>query len=83
MKRIRIKWPKGEVTATLTDTPTAKQLVAALPASSRANTWGEEVYFSLPVSVKKEKDAVDVVPPVASTLAPAGSCPAWVWIGQK
>ena len=63
MTRIRIKWPKGEVTATLAETPSAKQLVAALPASSRANTWGEEVYFSLPVSVKKEKDAVDVVPP--------------------
>jgi uncharacterized protein len=63
MNRIRIKWPKGEVTAALADTPTAKQLIAALPASSRANTWGKEVYFSLPVSVKKEKSAVDVVPP--------------------
>jgi len=63
MSRIRIKWPKGEVTATLEDTPTAKQLIAALPARSRANTWGEEVYFSLPVSVKKEKNAVEVVPP--------------------
>ena len=63
MNRIRIKWPKGEVTATLSDTPTARKLAAALPASSRASTWGEEVYFSLPVSVRKEKDAVDVVPP--------------------
>jgi len=63
MSRIRIKWPKGEVTATLEDTPTAKQLIAALTARSRANTWGEEVYFSLPVSVKKEKNAVAVVPP--------------------
>jgi hypothetical protein len=63
MNRIRIKWPRGEVTAALADTPTAKQLVAALPASSRANTWGEEVYFSLPVSVKKETSAVEVVPP--------------------
>ena len=63
MNRIRIKWPKGEVTATLSNTPTAMKLVAALPASSRACTWGEEVYFSLPVGVRKEKDAVDVVPP--------------------
>ena len=63
MSRIRIKWPKGEVTATLEDTPTAKQVIASLPTRSRANTWGEEVYFSLPVSVKKEKNAVDVVPP--------------------
>lgn len=63
MSRIRIKWPRGEVTATLEDTPTAKQVVAALPARSRASTWGEEVYFPLPVSVKKEKNAVEVVPP--------------------
>jgi len=63
MTRIRIKWPRGELMATLDDTATARALVAALPASSRANTWGEEVYFSLPVSVKKEKNAVDVVPP--------------------
>jgi hypothetical protein len=63
MKRIRIKWPKGEVTAELDDTATARELVAALPARSRANTWGEEVYFTLPVSVKKEKNAREVVPP--------------------
>jgi len=61
--RIRIKWPRGEVVATLDDTPTARQIVAALPAKSRACTWGEEVYFALPVSVRKEKNAVDVVPP--------------------
>ncbi len=63
MTRIRIKWPKGEVTAQLDDTATARVLVAALPARSRANTWGEEVYFSLPVSVQKEKGAKEVVPP--------------------
>lgn len=63
MTRIRIKWPKGELTAELDDSVTARALVAALPATSRANTWGEEVYFSLPVSVKKEKTAVEVVPP--------------------
>jgi uncharacterized protein len=63
MNRIRIRWPRGDVTAVLDDTPTAKQVISALPAKSRANTWGEEVYFSLPVSAKKEKNAVDVVPP--------------------
>jgi len=63
MSRIRIKWPRGEVVATLDDTPTTRQVVAALPASSRANTWGEEVYFSLPVKAKKEGNATEVVPP--------------------
>ena len=63
MTRIRIKWPKGEVAAELDDTATVRELVAALPARSRANTWGEEVYFTIPVTVKKEKGAMDVVPP--------------------
>jgi uncharacterized protein len=63
VNRIRIKWPRGEVAATLSDTPTARQVMSALPAASRANTWGEEVYFALSVSAKKDKDAVDVVAP--------------------
>ncbi|MFI4979875.1 MAG: cyclophilin-like fold protein [Nevskiales bacterium] len=63
MQRIRISWPKGELTAVLADTPTARKLVAALPCSSRAQTWGEEVYFSLPVDAMLEADAVQVVDP--------------------
>ena len=61
--KIRVKWPKGELVANLADTPTAKALVAALPASSRANTWGEEVYFALKVDAKLEPDACEVVAP--------------------
>jgi len=63
MARIRIKWPKGELIAALDDTPTARAVLAALPVRARANTWGEEVYFSLPVSAAKERRAVQVVPP--------------------
>jgi hypothetical protein len=63
--RIRIKWPKGELFAQLEDTPTAKAVVAALPAQSRANTWGEEVYFSLAANVTLERDAREVVEPGA------------------
>jgi hypothetical protein len=63
--RIRIKWPKGELTAQLADTPAAKAVVAALPAKSRANTWGEEVYFTLAADVTLERDAREVVDPGA------------------
>ena len=63
MMRIRIHWANGEVTATLKDTPTAREVHAALPCTSRANTWGEEVYFSLPVTAELEPDAQEVVPP--------------------
>jgi hypothetical protein len=63
--RIRIKWPKGELTAQLADTPTARAVVATLPAKSRANTWGEEVYFTLAADVALERDAREVVDPGA------------------
>ncbi len=65
MTRIRIKWPKGELVAQLADTPTAKAVAGALPAQSRANTWGEEVYFTLAADVTLERDAREVVDPGA------------------
>jgi hypothetical protein len=60
--RIRISWPKGAVSATLNDTPTARALVAALPVKAKAQTWGEEVYFELPVKATLEGGAKQVVP---------------------
>jgi len=63
MARIRIAWKSGEVTAELNDTPTARALLAALPVEARANTWGEEVYFTLPVAAKLDPGAKQVVEP--------------------
>lgn len=63
MTRIRIKWPRGELVAQLADTPTATAVAAALPAAARANTWGEEVYFTLEADVRLEPDAREVVDP--------------------
>lgn len=61
--RIRILWPAGQATATLGTSPTVEALRAALPVSSTASTWGDEVYFETPVSVPREDDARQVVEP--------------------
>lgn len=61
--RIKITWPAGQAHAQLEDTPTARQLVAALPIEGRANTWGEEVYFDTGIDADLEPDARQVVDP--------------------
>lgn len=45
------------------DTPGTAALLDALPFESRANVWGEEVYFEAPFSLDLEPDARQVVEP--------------------
>jgi len=73
--RIRFDFGKVRLDAELLDTPTATAIAAALPLSCRALTWGEEVYFDIPVKVAREADARAVVTPklVAAINEPAGA----------
>ncbi|AJP02887.1 hypothetical protein TU94_16765 [Streptomyces cyaneogriseus subsp. noncyanogenus] len=66
--QIRISWPAGHLTATLDVTPTTQALRKALPLTSIARTWGEEVYFDTGVSVSRETDARQVVEPGTVTF---------------
>jgi len=59
-RRIRIRAGGVQVTAELNETRTAEAVWQALPIKGRANRWGEEIYFSIPVSLEEE-DAREVV----------------------
>jgi hypothetical protein len=61
MARIRFDFGALTLDAELLDTPTARAIEAALPVTSSVMTWGEEVYFDVPVDVAREADARAIV----------------------
>src|SRR5262249_6886321 len=72
MTRIRFEFDALTLDAELFATPTAQAIAAALPISSSALTWGEEVYFEVPVKAAREKDARAVVVPGEIAYWPDG-----------
>ncbi len=59
-KKIKIKAGNIEVIAELNETKTARSIWDALPITGCANLWGDEIYFSIPVSLESE-DAQELV----------------------
>lgn len=72
MARIRFDFGVLTLDAELLDTPTARAIAAALPITSSALTWGEEVYFEVPVEVAREKNARAIVTPGEVAFWPDG-----------
>ena len=56
MSEREISITAGQVTvsAALNDTDTASAIWDALPIEASANTWGDEIYFGIPVSAGEE-----------------------------
>ena len=58
--QVRITSGDVQAVAELNDTATARAIVAALPIQAAANTWGDEIYFGIPVDAALE-DGQEVV----------------------
>ncbi len=57
---IKIRVGEVELDAVLNDTDTATRVLDALPIQSGFNTWGDEIYFEIPVQAGPE-DARETV----------------------
>ncbi|MBM3133884.1 MAG: hypothetical protein FJZ89_01040 [Chloroflexi bacterium] len=57
MKRLVITAGNISLPAELNDSPTARQVWEALPLEGTASTWGDEIYFAIPVVAAEEPEA--------------------------
>jgi len=61
MKNIFISAGKIKLEAKLNNSKTAEKIWELLPIEGRANTWGNEIYFSIGEEIELEEDADEVV----------------------
>ena len=59
-RRIRISAGAVTAVAILNDSATAEVIWNALPIESTGNTWGEEIYFNIPVEMGGENEQATV-----------------------
>jgi len=72
-KKIMIITEAVQMEAELNDSKTAALIWEALPLSAAASTWGDEIYFAIPVKIGL-KNAVSVVQKGDLAYWPEGRC---------
>ena len=76
---IRIRAGEVSVTAALNGSTTADAVWDALPITGRVQTWGDEIYFSIPVDAPEAPDAAATVDKGAVAYWPPGSALCLFW----
>lgn len=61
MNMILIEFNELTIKARLNDNPTSKEIWEQLPIEGQVNTWGDEIYFEIDVTMPQESDAREKV----------------------
>ena len=72
-RKIRIRAGTLTMDAELNASATATLIWEALPIEAAGQTWGDEIYFGIPVRAREEKDAQAVVEMGALAFWPPGN----------
>jgi hypothetical protein len=72
MPQIKITAGDRSALATLNGSATADAVWSALPITARANRWGGEIYFEIPVRLPQAGDARDLLEPGELGYWPVG-----------
>jgi uncharacterized protein len=73
MPKILITVNNQTYKAELNETPTAGKLWDTLPIEGKANIWGDEIYFEIPISTPQEPNALEEVDLGTIAYWPVGS----------
>jgi hypothetical protein len=73
MKKLSIAINDIELKANLLDTPTADAIYNILPIEGKANIWGDEIYFEIPIHLGEEAEAKEEVEVGDLAFWPIGS----------
>ena len=60
-KKVIISSGDVSIEGVFLDTPTSDALWNALPLTAKVNTWGDEIYFTVPVEVGLDDTAKEIV----------------------